>query len=405
MIRAAASLLIFGILLARPGEAGQRAASFASPVSQTAPAEALELPFTFDGPPAPVPPEVIARDAVGRATIRAVRLTAPIRVDGRLDEAVYASVPPISDFIQTEPLEGSPATEKTELWVLFDHNNVYVVARCWESHPERMVVNEMRRDSLNIVQNENVAFAFDTFYDGRSSVLFEMNPLGGRIDGQVTNERQINLDWNPVWDLKVGRFEGGWTLEAAIPFKSLRYRPGRAQIWGFNARRMNRWKNEISFLTRIPASLGAGGHFRSSLMATVVGLEAPSGVRNLEIKPYAISDLTSDLTASPTISNDLGGDVGVDVKYGLTPNLTADFTYNTDFAQVEADEQQVNLTRFSLFFRRSASSFSRIRAPSRLAAPRPVGGVRARGTRRFCSTVGELVSMRGGRRQSRPAGA
>ena len=350
MIRAAASLLIFGILLARPGEAGQRAASFASPVSQTAPAEALELPFTFDGPPAPVPPEVIARDAVGRATIRAVRLTAPIRVDGRLDEAVYASVPPISDFIQTEPLEGSPATEKTELWVLFDHNNVYVVARCWESHPERMVVNEMRRDSLNIVQNENVAFAFDTFYDGRSSVLFEMNPLGGRIDGQVTNERQINLDWNPVWDLKVGRFEGGWTLEAAIPFKSLRYRPGRAQIWGFNARRMNRWKNEISFLTRIPASLGAGGHFRSSLMATVVGLEAPSGVRNLEIKPYAISDLTSDLTASPTISNDLGGDVGVDVKYGLTPNLTADFTYNTDFAQVEADEQQVNLTRFSLFF-------------------------------------------------------
>ena len=104
MIFAAASLLIFGIVLARPGEAGQRAASFASAVSQTAPAEALELPFTFDGPPAPVPPEVIARDAVGRATIRVVRLTAPIRVDGRLDEAVYASVPPISDFIQTEPL-------------------------------------------------------------------------------------------------------------------------------------------------------------------------------------------------------------------------------------------------------------------------------------------------------------
>jgi uncharacterized membrane protein YgcG len=277
-------------------------------------------------------------------------LTSPIRVDGQLDETVYASVPAISDFIQNDPQEGAPATEKTEVWVLFDRDNVYVVARCWESHPERMVVNEMRRDSVNIVQNENLAFMFDTFYDRRNSVIFEVSAIGGRIDAQVTNERQVNMDWNPIWDLEVGRFEGGWTLEAALPFKSLRYRPGRAQIWGFQARRHNRWKNEVSYLTPLPASLTLRGHFQASLAATVVGLEAPAGSRTLEIKPYAISDLTSDLAAAPKISNDVGGDFGLDVKYGVTQNLTVDVTYNTDFAQVEADEQQVNLTRFSLFF-------------------------------------------------------
>ena len=136
-----------------------------------------------------------------------------------------------------------------------------------------------------------------------------------------------------------------------MPFKSLRYRPGRAQIWGFNALRTNRWKNEISFLTRMPAGAGqqALQHGVAWRRRSWAWRRRP-GSKNLEIKPYAISDLTSDLNASPRISNDLSGDVGVDVKYGLTQNLTADFTYNTDFAQVEADEQQVNLTRFSLFF-------------------------------------------------------
>ena len=310
----------------------------------------MDLPFSFDGPPLPVPPEVISRDTSGRATIRAVRLTSTIRIDGQLDETIYTSVPPISDFIQNDPREGAPATEKTEVWILFGRDNVYVVARCWESHPERMVVTEMRRDNTNIVQNDNFAFGFDTFYDRRNAVIFEVNPIGGRIDAQVTNERQVNSDWNPIWELAVGQFEGGWTFEAALPFRSLRYRPGRAQIWGFQARRTNRWKNEVSYLTPIPASLQRRGHFQASLAATLVGLEAPPASKNLEIKPYATSALTSDLTATPKISNDLGMDFGLDLKYGVTPNLMADFTYNTDFAQVEADEQQVNLTRFSLFF-------------------------------------------------------
>ena len=256
----------------------------------------------------------------------------------------------MSGFIQNDPHEGAPATEKTELWVMFDENNVYVTARCSESHPERMVANEMRRDSTNVVQNDNVGIAFDTFHDRRNSVVFEVDAVGGRIDAQTTNGGQVNMDWNPVWAFKVGRFDGGWVIEMAIPFKSLRYQLGSDQVWGFNARRVNRWKNEVSYLNPVPAEMTMRGHFQGALMAALVGIETPTASRNLEIKPYAISNLSSDLTAAPPIRNDLGAEVGVDVKYGVTQSLTADLTYNTDFAQVEADEQQVNLTRFNLFF-------------------------------------------------------
>jgi len=350
MTRQAVWLVTWGLFLASVARAGQTAAPLASP-SPIAPAASLELPFAIDGPPPPVPPEVISRDESGRATLRAVHVTAPMRLDGVLDEAVYSSVPPISDFLQVEPQEGAPATEKTEVWLTFDRDAVYVSFRCWESEPSRVVANDMRRDGNSLWQgNDIVGFIFDTFYDRRNAIQFIVNPIGGRSDGQVTNERQWNGDWNPIWDVKTGRFEGGWTVEAALPFKSLRYRPGRAQIWGFNAVRANRWKNELSFITRIPNALGMRGLNQASLAATVVGLEAPPGSRNLEIKPYAISDVTSDRNAAPKVSNDVSGDFGFDVKYGLTQNLTTDFTYNTDFAQVEADEQQVNLTRFSLYF-------------------------------------------------------
>jgi hypothetical protein len=283
-------------------------------------------------------------------TLRAVAVSTPLRVDGRLDEALYRDVAPMSNFVQTEPQPGAAATEKTEVWVSFDRDRVYVSVRAWESRPDRMVVNEMRRDGENIAQNENVAFMFDTFLDRRNSVMFSFNPLGGRMDGQNTNEGTYNGDWNPIWDLAVGRFEGGWTAEAAIPFKSLRYGPARDQTWGFNVRRINRWKNEISYLARVADGAGINGIHRVSQAATLTGIEAPAGARTLDVKPYAVSDLSSDLTRRPQVRNDPGGDVGLDVKYTLTRNLTADFTVNTDFAQVEADEQQVNLTRFNLFF-------------------------------------------------------
>jgi len=304
----------------------------------------LQIAVPFDGPAPPVPPAVISRDSYsGRATLRAVRLKEPLRIDGKLDEDIYSGVPGISEFVQMEPHAGSPATERTELWIFFDDKNVYVAFRCWESQPERMVVHEMRRDNANLWLGENIAFMFDTFYDRRNGVEFGVTPSGGRYEGQITNERQYNGDWNPIWDVAVARFSGGWTVETAIPFKSLRYRPGRFQTWGFQARRINAWKNELSFLTALPPALGMGrGIFAASLAPTLVGIEAPPGAKNLEIKPYIETTSALDGNASET--------GGLDVKYGITQNLTADFTYRPDFAQVEADEEQINLTRFSLLF-------------------------------------------------------
>ena len=302
-------------------------------------------------PPAPTLPQTLSRDDEGRATIRAVRVTAPMHVDGKLDEAIYSTVQPATDFIQMEPNGGETATEKTEVWIFFDRENVYVSFRAWESEPGRTIANEMRRDSGNIRQGDSVGFSFDTFRDRRNAVQFEANSLGARTDGQSTNERQYNADWNPVWSLAAGKVEGGWTIEAAIPFKSIRYAPGTVQDWGFQARRTNKWKNEIAYLTKIPPAFGMGrADFSASLYATLVGMEAPPLSRNFELKPYAIGDLTTDNVSEPALSADPGGDIGVDAKYGITQNITADLTYNTDFAQVEADEQQVNLTRFSLFF-------------------------------------------------------
>ena len=191
--------------------------------------------------------------------------------------------------------------------------------------------------------------AFDTFYDRRNGVAFLVNPIGGLMDFEIADEGNINMDWNPIWDVRTGRFDGGWNVEMQIPFKSLRFRPGLSQIWGLQLGRRIRHKYEDVYLTPVPIS-AAVGLFRLSAAGTLAGIEVPQGNRTFEVKPYAIGSLATDLNAVPRISNDGDGDFGVDVKYGVTQNLTADFTYNTDFAQVEVDEQQVNLTRFSLFF-------------------------------------------------------
>ncbi len=301
--------------------------------------------------PAAAQVSTITREPGAPPILRAVQLAGPLTIDGRLDEDLYRSVMPASDFVQIEPQEGSPATEKTEVWLAFDRDNIYVTFRNWESRPDLVVAKEMRRDSTSIYNgDDNVTFFFDTFYDRRNGVEFSVNSIGGRIDGQTFNDRQWAGDWNTIWDVEVGRFDGGWIVETAIPFKSLRYRPGEAQVWGFNAFRTNRWKNELSYLTPVPKARGQGGVHQASVAAQVVGISAPSGSKNLEIKPYLISNATTQAAAGGRGVNDLSGDFGLDVKYGVTQNLTADLTYNTDFAQVEADQQQVNLTRFSLFF-------------------------------------------------------
>ncbi|MBM3771934.1 MAG: carbohydrate binding family 9 domain-containing protein [Acidimicrobiia bacterium] len=339
-LRRVASTLPVAVLLIAAPAVGQDAAPSQDLARSTNPAPSG----------APQPPSTMSRDAEGHTTIRAVRLTEPLRLDGAVDEAVYRANQPFSDYIQMEPRGGEVATEKTEGWILFDANNVYVTIRAFESQPDRMIVNEMRRDSNNIRQGDSIGFSFDTFLDRRNAVQFEANVLGGRTDGQSTNERQYNGDWNPVWRLATGRFEGGWSIEAAIPFKSLRYRPGRTQTWGFQSRRVSKWKNEISYVAKVPPAMGMGrADFSASLYATVTGIEAPEGGRTIEVKPYVIGSTLTDRQARPMRLNEFNRNAGLDAKYS-TQNLTADLTVNTDFAQVEVDEQQVNLTRFNLFF-------------------------------------------------------
>jgi Domain of unknown function (DUF5916) len=266
-----------------------------------------------------------------------------------LDENAYSSVPAITGFIQQEPNEGQPTTERTDAWLFFDDENIYVAARCWDSEPDRQIANEMRRDGQSTNDNESFAVEFDTFHDRRNAFLFQTTLAGGLFDAYITDERDMNRDWNTVWDARSDRTEDGYTVEMVIPFKSLRFRAGE-QVWGVNFKRVIRWKNEMIYLTAIPAALGRRGMNKVSSAATLVGLETPKSGHNVEIKPYGISGLTTLQPTGAASNTDPDADAGFDVKVGLTDGLTADITYNTDFAQVEEDEQQVNLTRFNLIF-------------------------------------------------------
>ena len=298
--------------------------------------------------PAPIPPAVVTRDAQGRVTVRAVRIPEPLTIDGRLDEVWYRDTLAIDGFVQQEPRELEPATEPTEAWIFFDDEHLYVAARNWDSQPDQMVANELRRDSGTLIQNEHIALVLDTFHDRRNGFLFLVNALGGMLDEVFFDEGSPNRNWNTVWNARTAWFEQGWSVEIEIPFKSLRYRPGSG-TWGVQLNRIIRWKNERTYLTPYPRSFGQAP-FRVSVAATLVGLETPPLAKNIELKPYAIAGVTTDRLVRPAVNNDGTSDMGLDVKYAVTGSLTADFTINTDFAQVEEDEQQVNLTRFNLFF-------------------------------------------------------
>lgn len=302
---------------------------------------------------------VVRRDSQGGVAIKAVRYEGRVSIDGNLDESIYQEVAPISDLIQQIPIEAAPASERTEVWVFYDDDNIYITARNYESVPEsEWVANEMRRDTSQLRTNDSFSVMLDTYQDRRNGVAFLVTPIGGFSDFAISNEgdggRGVNFDWNVVWDSRVGRFDGGWTVEMRIPFRSLRYEPGEEQTWGIQFRRIVRRLNEASYLTELPIAAAGNsvirGMWRISQAGTLENLRVPTSKFNLEIKPYGLGSVTTNRLSNPPINNKVEGEAGVDIKFGITNNLTADFTYNTDFAQVEVDERQVNLTRFSLLF-------------------------------------------------------
>jgi hypothetical protein len=288
------------------------------------------------------------RDDEGRAVVRAVPLPSPMQFDGRLDEPFYRDTKPFGDFIQQEPHDGEPATDKTEAWVFFDDRNVYVGARLWETDPTRRVMSDMRRDSFNLYNNDHIAVIFDTFNDGRNGFGFSSNAQGGIFDWQATNE-QPSPNWNGLWESRTAEFDGGWSVEFRIPFRSIRFQE-RGDVWGINFRRMVRWKNEVSYLSPVPVSWGRRGLNKLSSAGPLVGVQVPAKLTNIDVKPYALGSATTNRRSTPALENHATGAFGVDAKWGITQSIVTDFTYNTDFAQVEDDEAQVNLTRFSLLF-------------------------------------------------------
>ena len=351
---------------------------------------------------------VIGENADGRLTVRATRFDSEINIDGELDESVYETIAPISDFIQNIPTEGAPASERTEVWVFYNDDAIYVTAKNYESVPEEdWVANEMRRDTFQLRTNDSFSVMLDTFLDRRNGVAFLVSPIGGFSDFAISNEgdrgRGVNFDWNIVWDSRVGRFDGGWIVEMEIPFRSLRYDPGEEQTWGLQFRRIIRRLNEASYLTEIPISAALGnslvaGMWRISEAADLTELEVPPRNFNMEIKPYGLGTVTTNRLASPPFNDDFEGEAGLDVKLGITNNLTADFTYNTDFAQVEVDERQVNLTRFNLFFPEKREFFLEGEGNFDFTAPRTLDVPTMFFSRRIGLEQGQIVPINAGGR-------
>jgi hypothetical protein len=273
----------------------------------------------------------------------AVRATGPITLDGRLDEAGWTAAPLAKDFIQNDPREGEPATFDTEVRLLYDDEALYVGVFARDDQPSGIITNELRKD-FNTGNGDGFQVVIDTFHDERNGYQFAVNPAGAKWDAQMSNEgRENNSNWDGVWDVRTRVAENGWYAEIRIPFRTLKFSQESRQTWGINFQRRLRRYNENSYwapLQRIHQLA------RVSMAGTLEGLQGLRPGANLRLKPYGL--VSSNRLAGGATDGD--ADVGFDVKYGVTSGLTWDFTVNTDFSQVEADEQQVNLTRFSLFF-------------------------------------------------------
>ena len=298
-------------------------------------------------------------------TAVAVAATARPLLDGDvLGDPAWADVPAATGFRQTQPDEGAPATERTTVRVLFDEDTLYFGIVCYDRDPAGIVVSDSRRDS-SLNNSDSIQVVLDTFRDQQSGFVFGTNPAGQEYDGQVSNEGQggrggfggggassgsgggFNRNWDGVWQVRTQVSEVGWSAEFAIPFRTISY-PNRVdQTWEMNVQRNIRRRNEESYWAPLPRQFNL---LRLSLAGQLAGIRVPaSASHNLRLTPYVVGEAAHSDTDVRDATIGLG-DVGADVKYAINPSLTLDLTYNTDFAQVEVDQQQVNLDRFSLFF-------------------------------------------------------
>lgn len=324
-----------------------------------------------------------------------------IEVDGELNEGIWQNALPATDFVQTEPYPGKPATERTEVRVVYDADNLYVGAFCFDSEPHKITVFDLRRD-FEGEETDVFGLILDTFRDKRNGFAFLTNPKGARREFQAIDDgRDVNVNWEGVWFVRAKVYDYGWAVEIAIPFKTLRFSETGTPVWGVNFLRKVRRKNETAYWAPIPLRnqlqhVSYAGELR--------GLEGIKQGRNLKIKPFAVAEI-SQLSLNQQGSATTHFDGGIDLKYGITPGLTLDGTYNTDFSQVEVDEQQINLTRFPLFFPEkreffleNAGLFQFGEVPKVSGPPRDPELMLFFSRRIGLSDDGEVVPIRGGSR-------
>ena len=331
-------------------------------------------------------------------TARAVRIpNGRIVLDGRLDEPEWSLTQPASDFVQQAPAEGAPATEPTEAWIVYDDDTLYIGATLHDRTPERLVTDELTYD-FSPRDGDMFGVIFDTFHDRLNGYGFFTNPAGAKRDSQVADDgRANNQDWNAVWDIMTSVGPDGWVVEFAIPFKTLRFPEGDVQVWGMNLVRVIRHKNELAIWSLVPRPFGLS---KVSYAGVLEGIRGVQPGQNIRVKPFATSELHQRRGVDQT---DIDG--GVDVKVGLGTGLILDVTYRPDFAQVEVDAQQINLTRFSLFFPEKREFFLENRNAFQIGSPRTGNDFVPFFSRRIgLSPAGEPVPLVGGLRLSGKVG-
>jgi len=300
--------------------------------------------------------------AVQSPTTAAHVVSAPPVVDGRLNDAAWRDATPITGFIQRELHEGAPITERTEVRIVTDGQALYVGAWLYDADPSGIVPGEKVRDG-DISKSDYFGILLDTYHDRQNGFVFTTTPAAIEYDAQVVNEGEgggiqlpgqtrasagslggFNLNWDGTWTVATSVDSAGWYAEFRIPFTTLRYAAGEQQTWGLNLVRSIRRKNEESFWSFVPRQFSL---MKVSHAGTLAGVHVPAR-RVLTATPYVLTGVERNFAVDPEAKS--RGDVGGEIKYGVTPSLTLDLTYNTDFAQVEVDEQRTNLTRFPLFF-------------------------------------------------------
>ncbi len=284
-------------------------------------------------------------DAAERPRAHAVRASGPIQIDGVLDEPAWQNARVIDEFVQSKPVAGAAATERTEVRILYDDENLYLGAEMFDSDPSGIVIATLQRDP-NTRDGDAFGFTIDTFHDRKSAYAFFINPGGAVRDIQTSDDGRINnAAWDAAYDLRTRVHEQGWTAEIAIPWSQLRFPAGaERQVWGLNLLRRIRRKNEDATWAPMDRQWAL---YTMSRAGTLEGLDGVRPGRNMSAKPFV---LAAEPSGEVRTGQGTEFDAGLDMKFGLTSGMSLDLTLNTDFSQVEVDQQQVNLTRFSLFF-------------------------------------------------------